>query len=253
MTQEWKTSFDRDGFVVIPGFLEPGEVAAFRQGLDRFIRDLAPGVDRAHVMYEDPSDPASLKQADCLHLEPALDQPRWSGKLRQLAEHLIGPVIPQQCEYFNKPPHNNKPTPPHQDAYYFCLKPNLACTIWIPLDAVDQDNGALSYVRGSHRLGLLPHRPTAVLGFSQGLIPDPAALGQAVHCPAEPGTVLVHHSLTIHSAGANTAQRHRRSIGYVFFSANAQPDEQARARYQAALRSQRESMGINVTEQGAQP
>jgi phytanoyl-CoA hydroxylase len=195
-------------------------------------------------MYEDPSDLESLKQADCLHLEPSLDEFRRSGPIRILAEGLIGPVVPQQVEYFNKPPHNNRPTPPHQDGYYFCLVPNLAITVWVPLDPVDADNGALTYVRGSHRLGVLPHRATSTLGFSQGLVPDPATLGAMVTCPAVPGDVLVHHSLTVHCAGGNKTNRHRRTIGFVFYSASARQDHEAVLRYQAALRAQREAKGI---------
>ena len=236
--------FDQDGFVVIADFFDAVEMGSLRAGLDRFVTEIAPRVDLGHVMYEDPADPASLKQADCLSLEPALDRWRWNGKVRELAESLIGPVAPQQCEYFSKPAHNNKPTPPHQDGYYFCLKPNVACTVWIPLDMVDHENGALSYVRGSHQLGVLPHRATETVGFSQGLIPDPGSLGETVLCAGTPGTVMVHHSLTVHSAGANTSGRPRRSIAYVFFSASAEIDEEARSRYMTALQAQRESKGI---------
>lgn len=248
MDQEWKRRFDQDGFVVIRDFLDDTEFRDLEAGLDRFMRNIAPTVGGAHVMYEDPGDPASIKQADCVQLEPALDQVRTKSRVRDLAEFLIGPAEPQQGEYFNKPPQNNKPTPPHQDGFYFCLAPNVACTVWIPLDVVDQDNGALTYVRGSHRLGVLPHRVTSVLGFSQGLVPDPAALGEPVLCPAKPRDVLVHHSLTIHSAGQNRSQRQRRSIGYVYYSSAAKRDEAAHARYQAALKSQRESKGIEHTE-----
>jgi len=247
MTESVRAGFQRDGFIVIHDFLSQADLDELRLGLDRFLREIAPTVDRGHVMYEDPQDPASLKQADCVHLEPSLNRWRMEGKLRELAEFLIGPVEPQHGEYFNKPPHNNRPTPPHQDGFYFCLDPNVAVTVWIPLDRVDRDNGTLCYVRGSHRLGVLPHRATAVLGFSQGLIPDPATLGEPVLCPAAPGDVLVHHSLTIHSAGGNTSSRQRRSLGYVFFSATAKRDEAAFARYQEALRVQRESKGIEHT------
>ena len=85
---------------------------------------------------------------------------------------------------------------------------------------------------------------TETVGFSQGLIPDPGSLGEAVLCAGTPGTVMVHHSLTVHSAGANTSGRPRRSIAYVFFSASAEIDEEARSRYMAALQAQRESKGI---------
>lgn len=241
---DYKASFEQDGFAVVRGLLNAEDRWTLKEGLERFLRDIAPKQDGGHVMYEDPQDRESLKQADCLHLEPSLDEFRHRGPIRKLAESLIGPVVPQQVEYFNKPPHNNRPTPPHQDGYYFCLVPNIAVTVWAPLDRVDADNGTLCYVRGSHRLGVLPHRATATLGFSQGLIPDPATLGEPVLCPAVPGDVLVHHSLTVHSAGGNKSQRHRRSMGFVFYSVHAKVDQEAVARYQAALQVQRDAKGI---------
>ncbi len=244
MNPAWKEDFDRDGFVVIRDFLNQEDVQGMEEGMARFLRDVAPTMDRAHVMYEDPDDPKSLKQADCLHLEERLNEYRLRSKVRELAEWLIGPVEPQQGEFFDKPPHNNKPTPPHQDGFYFCLKPNIACTIWVPLDVVDEDNGTLAYIRGSHRLGVLPHNASSVLGFSQGLVPDPNTFGERVLCPAKPGDVLVHHSLTIHMAGSNRSNRHRRTVGFVYYSASAELDQEAHDRYQSSLKTQREARGI---------
>lgn len=249
MKQEWKDQFDSEGFVLMRGFFSPAEVEGLRGAWDEFLREVAPGAAPGDVMYDEPREQGAWpKQANCLHRAPAFDALRHGGRVRELVEALIGEVTPQQCEFFDKPPGDrNTPTPPHQDGYYFCLKPNVACTVWIPLDAVDEENGALSYVRGSHRLGVLPHRATSVLGFSQGLVPDPAELGEAVLCEVEPGDVLAHHSLTIHFAGRNrSAARHRRSIGYVFFSAAAEIDEEAVASYRAALRAQHEAKGIGA-------
>lgn len=245
MNPAWKDIFDREGFLVLRNYFSAPEVAALEEGWLRFRRDIAPGLDRGHVMYEDPDDPETLKQADCVHREPGLDAFRHTGSIRELAEWLIGPVAPQHAEFFDKPPRCNKPTPPHQDGSYFCLAPNIACTVWIPLDDVDEENGALCYVPASHRLGLLNHGSSGVLGFSQGLTADPGRYGEAWLCAACPGDVLVHHSLTIHLAGANRSRhRHRRALGYVFYAASAVRDEDAWARYQESLRSQRAALGV---------
>ncbi len=247
MHPDWKQQFDRDGFVVIRDFLNGEDLREMEEGMARFLRGVAPTMGRGHVMYENPGDPASLKQADCMHLERGLNEIRLRGKVRELAEFLIGPVSPQQAEFFDKPPHKNKPTPPHQDGFYFCIRPNVACTVWVPLDAAGEDNGALSYIRGSHRLGVLPHNASSVLGFSQGLAGDPDNFGERVLCPAKPGDVLVHHSLTIHMAGGNPSVRHRRTLGFVYYSAAAELDQEAYDRYQSSLKAQREARGIEHT------
>lgn len=249
MNADYRNRFERDGFLILPGFLTAAEADSIRDGWKRFVRDVAPGIDRAHVMYEDYNDPATLKQADCVHLEPTLDTWRHHGKIRELAESLIGPVTPQHGEFFDKPPVRNKETPAHQDGYYFCLEPNSACTVWIPLEPVDEENGALTYVRGSHRNGVLEHGASSILGFSQGLTAGLPGTADHVVCAVQPGDVLVHHSLTIHYAGPNRSQnRHRRSIAYVFFSAAASRDEVAWKRYQTSLEKQRQARGIAHSE-----
>lgn len=237
--------FNEDGFLVLKGFLTGEDLAGIRSGWEKFQHDIAGTLDKRQVMYEDYNDPTTIKQSNALHLSPKLDALRFSGKIHDLAVSLVGPVEPQHVEYFDKPPGNNKPTPAHQDGYYFCLRPNLACTVWIPLEPVDQTNGALTYVRGSHKLGVREHDASSILGFSQGLVEDPAQLGECVLCPVEPGDVLVHHSLTVHMAGPNRSpSRRRRAIGYVFFSAQATRDEDAWARYEAALLRQHQAKGL---------
>jgi len=249
MNADYRNQFERDGFLVLRSFLTPAETDSIRDGWGRFVRDIAPGIDKAHVMYEDYDNPDTLKQADCVHLEPSLDTWRHQGKVRELAEMLIGPATPQHGEFFDKPPRQSKGTPPHQDGYYFCLEPNLACTVWIPLDSIDEENGALTYVRGSHRHGVLEHGASSILGFSQGLTGNLPRTAEHVVCAVEPGDVLVHHSLTIHYAGKNRClSRHRRSIAYVFFSASARRDEVAWNRYQTSLEKQRQAKGIAHTE-----
>ena len=237
--------FDEDGFLVVRGFLDEDDVGTLRAAWESFQRDIAPALDKRQVMYEDYQDRLTIKQSNALHLEPRFDAWRFGGKVHDLAVSLIGPVSPQYVEYFDKPPGNNRPTPPHQDGYYFCLRPNVACTVWIPLEPIDASNGALTYIRGSHKLGVRGHDASSILGFSQGLAEDPAPLGEQVLCPVEPGDVLVHHSLTIHMAGKNhSATQRRRAIGYVFFSASATRDEVAWARYEASLLHQHQAKGI---------
>jgi phytanoyl-CoA hydroxylase len=126
----------------------------------------------------------------------------------------------------------------HQDSAYFLLRnPSDAVTLWLALDDVDEENGAISYVRGSHLHGLRPHVASGVLGFSRSLADwgEADAAMSAVQ-RAAPGDLLMHHGLTIHSAGANnSATRYRRAIGMIYYSATAEVDEAAKAAYHEKL------------------
>jgi phytanoyl-CoA hydroxylase len=241
-----KPIFDRDGFIHIHGFFTPEEVEELEANLQRFIRDVVPTLPKSRAMMEDYNNPETLKQIDCLGEDPYFAQLIQCPKITQLAEVLLQDALkPQQVEAFIKPPYIGKPTPPHQDGYYFCLTPNEAVTVWVSLDDIDE-NGALHYVKGSHRKGILPHGASHVLGFSQGIFDRFwEGTGEAVACPVKRGDCLVHHSLTIHFAPGNTTPRPRRAIGLVYFAQRARVDEEARRRYQESLARQREALGVS--------
>jgi phytanoyl-CoA hydroxylase len=160
-----------------------------------------------------------------------------SRKVVGLAEELLGgPVELQNMQYFDKVPELGKPTPPHQDGYYFMIKPQKAVTMWLSLGEADADNGAVCYVPGSHTKPMRPHGKTGTLGFSQG-VSDWSAADDAscVQMTAKPGDILVHHSLTIHRANGNTSGRDRKSVGFIFYRDDVTIDEQAHEQYQRDL------------------
>lgn len=234
-----KADFDRDGFVALQGFFSADETDAIRREVERYIRDVGQGLEPGEMMYEDKHRPETLKQMARIaqhdaHFRALLDE----GKTTQLAETLLGTaVVGRELEWFNKVPRESQETPPHQDGYYFMLEPPEALTMWLALDAVDEQNGCLRYVRGSHRQGLRPHVRSDILGFSQG-IPDygPADVASEVAVSAQPGDVLVHHCLTVHSAHANKSpDRHRRSLGMIYYAARAKADAVRLRAYQQRL------------------
>ena len=240
----WKEQFDRDGFVAVSDFLNPGEVRACREQLDRFIDAVVPGMPDDQVFYEQKGTASTLKQLQRMHEHDAWFDEFFRGKPKALAEELLGTeVIGKNLQYFNKPPGIGQPTPPHQDGYYFKLKPPLAVTMWLALEAVDEENGCVRYVRGSHRAGMRPHGRTATLGFSQGMTDFGSAddLANEIAMPAEAGDLLAHHALTIHRADGNQSlTRTRRALGFIFYSTEAKPDEQAIREYREQLAVQQE-------------
>ncbi len=118
--------------------------------------------------------------------------------------------------------------------------------MWLALDAVDEENGCLRYIPGSHLRGIRPHARTSTLGFSQGIADyGEADFKQEVPVPAEPGDVLIHHGNTIHRADANRSLvRHRRSFGMVFQGQCSVRDEVAFERYLQSSRQQHQELGL---------
>src|SRR3954468_3617496 len=65
-----KTTFDRDGFVIVPQLLSPAEFAELRANLDRYIREVVPRLPDKHAFYVDKCRPETLKQMQHMGCDP---------------------------------------------------------------------------------------------------------------------------------------------------------------------------------------
>lgn len=240
-----KESFDKDGYLFIPAFLSSEEVKVLNDNIGRFIPEKIPEMSPNHFFYEDDKDLSTLKQMqDMEKYDSYFKTLAVESKYEQLAKALLGEdVICKTVEYFNKPPRIGKPTPPHQDGYYFMLKPQQAVTMWLALEKVDEETGCVKYVKGSHLKGMRTHGRTATLGFSQAIVDfgTEEDMKNEVAFPANPGDLLVHHSLTIHRAGANTTtNRTRKAMGLIYFGGSAKEDTEAKEKYVQQLARERQ-------------
>ncbi|CAG5002353.1 hypothetical protein DYBT9275_02873 [Dyadobacter sp. CECT 9275] len=247
-----KKQFAEDGYVFLPGFISAEEIEELNKKLETFIENVVPGIPATDVFYEDKNDLSTLKQI--MHVseyEPDFAPLLKNSKFSKIAEELLeDKVIPRILEYFNKPPKIGKPTPPHQDGYYFMLKPAKAVTMWMALENVDEANGCVRYVKGSHLKGMRTHGRTQTLGFSQGIVDYglPEDMENEIAFPAKPGDLLIHDSLTIHRADGNqTADRTRKALGFIYFGESAKEDVEAKAAYQARLQKEMQERGELIT------
>lgn len=238
-SDQLKQCFDRDGYVVIPSFINPLQTERIQNRMDEYIREVVPYLPANQVFYEDKARPETLKQLQDLAMHDTFfGQLMFSDPLVQLAELLLnGPVQASNLQWFNKPAGVGKSTPPHQDGYYFMLDPNEAVTLWLALDDVDEENGCVRYLPGSHRTGMRDHARSGTLGFSQG-ITDYGDTDRAteVVIRAKPGDLLIHHSMTVHRADRNSSpMRSRKALGFVYYARHAKEDTERQAAYQKAL------------------
>ncbi len=240
--------FQRDGFVCIPGFLDPDTIESVREVIGLIRRGELRGIPDEQIYREDKDRPETLKQIQNLfRWHPLFHDLMHKGAAPDLARTLLGDEpVASNMQYFNKPPGIGQPTPPHQDGYYFMLEPCEAVTIWVALEPVDQENGCVRYFKGSHNAGLLPHKPSGTLGFSQTVADfgDVQERFDEISLPAEPGTLLAHHALMVHRADANTStDRTREALGFIYYAARAREDKARHAAYQRDLAQQLKSRG----------
>ncbi|MSS72874.1 MAG: phytanoyl-CoA dioxygenase family protein [Candidatus Latescibacteria bacterium] len=239
--RQLKEMFDRDGYRMIRGLLSPAEVEALNAHIDHYIAEVLPQLPPDAAFYEVKGQPETLMRLQKLHeYDGPCGDLLVSERFVRLAEALLDDgAVPVDALLFNKPARVGKRTPPHQDGFYFMLEPNEALTLWLALDPVDEVNGCLRYVRGSHRRGMRPHQRSNVLGFSQGITDFGGADREAeVAICAEPGDTVVHHSMTIHRADPNPSERTRRALGFVYYARRARQDVERLKAYQKNLIAQ---------------
>jgi len=136
----------------------------------------------------------------------------FNSDMPALIEQLTGaqPVLFTDQLFF-KPPLHGSPKAYHQDNAYFLMHPDdHVITAWIAMDDVDEENGCLRYIDGSHLGDILPCK--AIPGREHDLTPDPALIDLKKESPArvKKGGVVFHHSKALHCSGDNRSPRWRR-------------------------------------------
>lgn len=240
--QELVEKFKKLEFIYYPNFLSKDEVLKARGEVESLIQNIEE-IPTEAVFYDDKKDVNSLKQIQKLfNHRDYFRSMMFESKFQKLAESLLeSKVRGENMQYFNKPPKSSLPTPPHQDGYYFMLKPNHAITMWLALEEVDEENGCVKYIKGSNHLGMRYHSKTNTLGFSQGIADfgEQETDNAVFYTPLNPGDLLAHHSLTIHFADKNNSvDRQRRGLGFIYYSKDAEIDKLAYEKYQTELENE---------------
>ncbi len=96
--------------------------------------------------------------------------------------------------------------PWHQDSGYFGAQSESALipAAWIPLVPVDETNGCLQIVAGSHKIGLLNHHTEDREGQFLEILDSLIDESQIITCPMEMGDALLFHNLTLHRSTVHT-------------------------------------------------
>src|SRR5947207_814654 len=87
---QYKSAFDRDGFVIVPQLLERSELAELCANLDRYIREVVPSLPDSEAFYLDKSRPETLKQLQHMGRDQYFNDYRRHPKWLALAAALIG-------------------------------------------------------------------------------------------------------------------------------------------------------------------
>ena len=98
----------------------------------------------------------------------------------------------------------------HQDhAYWQPEFDYYALGVWLPMHDVSVEMGAMQFIPGSHKRGLLRHRQADAPTENVLTVDEPVDFGAAVACPLKAGGCTFHHSETLHYTAPNTTNQPR--------------------------------------------
>ena len=195
--EQIKRQFDRDGYVVLRGFLSREELEELRIRAEGCLGE-------AKRSEEYPGVVKNLNRID-----PWFEDQLQRGKQAELISALLEDDLePASAGCFERIPGETSGIKPHIDAIGHRRK---GATVWIALDRADRENGCLFYVKGTHRQDL----PSVV-----GLEGFSAESEEAVAVEVEPGDATIHNSRTVHWSEANRSQRPRQAITYFYWAAS---------------------------------
>lgn len=155
---------------------------------------------------------------DCLVKVPEISRILYSQELQRLSEALLGTKLalasPSQMNLRADHPGEEKFLYPwHHDYAYNCSSRN-SLVFWVPLQDVDDINGCLHIIPGSHQLRAQIN-VNATLGknsadfFSVGNIENILKEHPEMRVPMKAGSALAFSGLLLHKSGVNRSDHTR--------------------------------------------
>jgi ectoine hydroxylase-related dioxygenase (phytanoyl-CoA dioxygenase family) len=215
-------AFERDGFVVVEGFVDEATVGELRDRFEPlFAGRYETGIRPDEVNWVAGRDPEDRTRQICngWKADPRIAAQTLSERTGRLAAELMGwdGVRLVQDNVIWKPP-GVKSLGMHQDGSYLdYLVPPEMITCWITLDDTSAEAGTLTYAAGSHRWPRAPenrgefHAPADWLAPVERSRPQGEEL-RLVPLVVPAGSAAFHHFNTFHGSGPNTGSVHRRSV-----------------------------------------
>jgi ectoine hydroxylase-related dioxygenase (phytanoyl-CoA dioxygenase family) len=229
ISQQDVAFYRENGYLVVANVLSGAEIEELRRVTDEFVEKA-----RSRTSHDDIYDLEDSHSAAEPRVRRIKTPHQWHESYARMVAHpgilevlkqLWGPSIRFDVSKLNlKAAGYGAPVEWHQDwAFYPHTNDDLAA-VGIMLDDVDDANGPLMVLPGSHLGPIFDHHDDA--GFFCGAI-DPGRgevdFSRAVKLTGPAGSITIHHARTVHGSATNTSGRPRRLLLHQYRAADAWP------------------------------
>ncbi len=225
LSESQKQFFAANGFLSLPALSTPAEIEMMRAAYDRIFASKA-GFETGAQFDLAGTDEEGKEQALPQILQPENFAPElWDTLARANALHICRQLLGEDMEAQGshaifKPAKHGATTPWHQDeAYWNPAMEYRSLSVWMPLQDVDEQNGCMQFIPGSHQLEIALHQPINNDPRIHGLelAPDVEVdISNPAICPLPAGGATFHPSRTLHYTAPNESERPRRALIMMF-------------------------------------
>ena len=213
-------NYQKNGFVVSNSYLSDSLQASISKAYNEFINN------NQNLTLEEMASPHLVEGAGLKHNKSNelcmefLNIGKNNEIVSQVKKILGDDVILWGMHCMHKEAKTGKKIPWHQDGTYWPIEPKATCSVWIAITDVDENNGCMQFIPGSHKLGVLPHlqedkvTKEGDLKGSLDLKIDTNSfdVNQSVYCKIKKGQASFHDTYLLHSSDANFSDKPRKAI-----------------------------------------
>ncbi|MCI0707163.1 MAG: phytanoyl-CoA dioxygenase family protein [Ignavibacteriae bacterium] len=217
LNRELIQSYQHNGHVLLPGVCPPDELQAFRSTMLTIVEN----VRREQNLQGRISDYSAMftQATNVWRLDEQARRFVLARRFAKIAAELMGidAVRLYHDQALIKEP-GGKPTPWHQDYYYWPLDTEHTITMWLALVDIPRTMGSMSFVSGSHRNTAFKPMPISDTSqrYFENIIKEEKA--RIVSYELKAGDATFHSGRLLHSAHGNTSANRREVMTIIYYA-----------------------------------
>lgn len=233
-----KNNFYQKGYVKIPNLLSLNEITKILDEI-KIIKEKFNKIQNPNLHLTKDKKINTIHDINKFINSKILNQLSKNKKLTKIIKYILEKeVVARNFEFFLKPKKTGKPSPVHQDNFYWNIKNKKALNVWIACTNSSKKNGGVFYFEKSHKNGLLKHELSYQAGSSQK-VPDKIVkkLNYKKFYPTlKPGDCIIHHCEVAHGSSKNLSNLDRVGLVISYKARGAIVDKVGWNKYQNQLK-----------------